>query len=296
MDLGTDGADGVFGRATQTAVALFQRRAGLPPTGSVDEPTRAALDASAGRIRASVGAGGRNDPVDVRVVQHRLAALGFYNGRIDGISGPRLERAIRLFDGVVRGLPSFETGPAAARAAATLEPGELVERWLRAANAPRWERIPASGPGFRNVDNERHDFAASWLVDAIRAAGARYEREYRAAHPGALEIQTNDASLRAGGDTPDHESHETGLDLDLRLGRRPGVTFRSAEYDREMIWAQIRAFLDTPNVSSVIFNDPEIVRRADADPRYRGRVLTDTTGVHDNHVHVDLAPPPIVEQ
>ncbi|HVY62835.1 MAG TPA: L,D-transpeptidase family protein [Planctomycetota bacterium] len=40
--------DGIFGRMTQSAVAAFQKQAGLPPTGSVDQKTLAALDRKVG--------------------------------------------------------------------------------------------------------------------------------------------------------------------------------------------------------------------------------------------------------
>lgn len=290
-------ADGMFGRGTERAISDLQRRSGLTPTGTVDAATRAALALRAGpRIANTVGPGGHNDPVDVRAVQRKLQGLGFYQGAVDGACGPQLQRAIQSFDATVRGLAQHDRPGAEATEARLLRPGEEAERWLRAPNAPSWQRIPRSGTGFRNVDNERHDYAASWLVATLTDAARSYERDYRSGHPRALPIQPNDASLRRGGDTPDHDTHESGLDLDLRLGARPGITFRSRDYDREAVWAQMTAFLDSPDVESVIFNDPELVRRADADPRYAGRVLTDPNGIHDNHVHVDVRPPAIVEQ
>src|SRR5947209_4198846 len=44
----TGGADGIYGRATATAVAQFQKSAGLPSTGEADAATRAALAKKAG--------------------------------------------------------------------------------------------------------------------------------------------------------------------------------------------------------------------------------------------------------
>lgn len=292
-------ADGVFGRGTERAVADLQRRAGLPATGCVDAATRASIASRAGpRITASVGPGGRNDPVDVRAVQRKLGALGYYAGTADGLCGPKLQAAIRLFDAVVRAVPELERGSAELASARRLDPGELAEQWLRAPNAPAWTRMPRSGTGFSNIDIERHDYGTSWLADTIRDAGARYETSYRATARAPLML-TNDASLRAGGDTRDHETHETGLDLDVRPARRSGngpLNYRQPAYDREATWAQIKAFLDSPNVEQVIYNDPEILARAEADARYRGRIATDAAGVHDNHFHVDLRPPAIVDR
>ncbi len=296
FDLGAGGSDGQFGRATERAIADLQRRCGLTPTGQLDPATAETLSARAAapRISAAVGPCGRNDPVDVRVVQKRLGDLGFYRGDMDGRYGPRLAKALQLFDGTVRGLSALERGAAAEAEAKTLAPGEETERWLRAKNAPRWERLPRSGEGFKNVDIEGHDYASSWLTDVVKTAGAAYQRDYRSGHPGASEILTNDASWRAGGDTHDHETHETGLDLDISL-KRGGTTVGGRGYDREATWAKVQSLLDAPNVADVILNDPEIVRRANADPRYCGRVLTDSAGVHDNHIHVDIRPPRIEE-
>ena len=49
----------------------------------------AAIDSRSGpRIFGSVGAQGRNDPVDVRAVQRKLQGLGFY-GRVFGMPFPQ---------------------------------------------------------------------------------------------------------------------------------------------------------------------------------------------------------------
>jgi len=45
---GTAAADGIYGRMTQSAVAAFQRSAGLTPTGTADPATRASLARAAG--------------------------------------------------------------------------------------------------------------------------------------------------------------------------------------------------------------------------------------------------------
>ncbi len=290
-DLGASGADAVFGRQTETAVRDAQRRAGLAQTGTVDAATRQALASREGpRICAAVGPNGRNDPVDVRAVQRKLQELGYFRGTPDGRFGSKTADAIRVFNSAVRGRDQVEGG----REAASLEPGGETERWMRAENAPRWERVPRRGTGFENVDRERHDYGTSWLTEAVRGAGEAYERDYRASHPGARPIRTNDASAQAGGDTQDHATHETGLDLDIRLGDG-GITYRSRSYDREATWAQISAFLDQPNVESVYFNDPTLIARAGAVPRYSGRVIPDAAGEHDNHVHVNVRPPARVE-
>ncbi len=90
---------GTFGHATHDAVATFQDRAGLEPTGSCDEATWAAL------VEAGYALGDRllyhRSPMlrgdDVAVLQRRLSELGFQYGRVDGIFGPDTESAVLAF-------------------------------------------------------------------------------------------------------------------------------------------------------------------------------------------------------
>ncbi|RME77151.1 MAG: peptidoglycan-binding protein, partial [Planctomycetota bacterium] len=247
-DLGSAGADGQYGPAVQRAVRALQQDAGLEPTGVVDARTLERLEALAPPlprdpaqplIEEVVGPRGANRIADVKAVQQRLAELGFYDGRINGHWSASLARSLKLFDAVVGGREMVARSSSARRRASTLSPGEETERWLRAANAPRWERVPAGGTGWSNGDRDGHSWATNWLVDALGRAGRRYASDYLAENPGASEIVTNDASRRLGGDTPDHATHETGLDLDVKLGAG-GVNIYSGRYDREETWAKIK--------------------------------------------------------
>jgi hypothetical protein len=297
FDLGAAGADGDFGGGTRTAVAALQRREGLAATGVIDAATLAALGRLAGPdhrrdlasplIEGGIGPGQPNAPGDVAAVQERLRALGFYQGPVNGRPAAELYRAVRVFDSVVANAEHLPIAGPERREAEALTPGEATELWARAANAPRWTRLAASGPGWVNGDRDRHGHATDWLADALVRAGARYEQA-RAAHPGWTAIHTNDASMRHAGDTPDHDSHEVGLDLDVKLGAGR-LTHRHRSYDREETWAKVQAFLDDPAVERILFNDPELIRRADGDPAYRGR-LARSDG-HDDHLHIDFRVP-----
>jgi len=302
-DLGGAGADGMFGLACQTAVADFQRRRGLAPSGYVDATTLGALETAARPdprfdrarplIGASVGPGQPNRTADVKAVQERLKDLGYYQGPVNGRFSNNVARSLNLFDAVVRGEGQVTRGKAAWDTSMKLDPGEDAERWLRARNGPRWEAMPRRGTGFVNDDRDAHGYGTSWLRETVERAGSRYTA-YAAANPRAVqEIHINDASRRHGGDTIDHDTHETGLNLDVRLGRG-NITHRSRSYDREATWASIRSFLDDGSVSRVLFNDPELLRRAEADPRYAGRLVA--CDGHDDHLHVEVVPPPIAER
>lgn len=90
-----------------------------------------------------------------------------------------------------------------------------------------------------------------------------------------------DISLAGGPRHPDHATHRTGLEVDIRPLRRDGkhlpCTIRDREYDHEATAKLIRLFLNASGVKKVLFNDASI------------------TGVwraagHDNHFHVALNP------
>ncbi|WP_442920681.1 penicillin-insensitive murein endopeptidase [Massilia sp. DD77] len=86
-------------------------------------------------------------------------------------------------------------------------------------------------------------------------------------------------SLAEGVDHPDHKSHESGLEVDIRLlrkdGREIGCTLFDAQYDREGTAKLIGLFYQHPMVGLVAFNDRQI-------PRVR------PVRGHDNHFHVEV--------
>lgn len=98
-DLGMAQADGVYGKLTEEAVKNFQAHFGLVPTGVVDDLTWQKL------FEESLFLGERllylHFPYfkgnDVRELQLKLVNLGFNPGPIDGVFGPKTERALREF-------------------------------------------------------------------------------------------------------------------------------------------------------------------------------------------------------
>jgi len=88
-----------FGEATRQAVEQFQRQRGLDVDGICDTQTWSAL------VEAGYHLGDRllylRTPMlrgdDVSDLQHRLGALGFDAGRVDGILGPDTEQALKDF-------------------------------------------------------------------------------------------------------------------------------------------------------------------------------------------------------
>jgi hypothetical protein len=98
-DLGMSQADGIYGELTEEAVKNFQAQVGLNPSGVVDDLTWQKL------FEESLFLGERllylHFPYfkgsDVRELQQKLVNLGFNPGPVDGIFGPKTERALREF-------------------------------------------------------------------------------------------------------------------------------------------------------------------------------------------------------
>lgn len=145
--LGSTAADGNFGARTEEAVKEFQKKAGLPPTGEVDEATYRQL------IFESFTLGERqlylHSPFmrgrDVLELQRMLKNFGFNPGPLDGIYGPLTEKALREFqaacglnpDGIVgastlrelhRASQTFKTEREADYPSRALEKGILAGR------------------------------------------------------------------------------------------------------------------------------------------------------------------------
>ena len=109
---------GYFCRQTGDALIAFQTQQGLPPDGSCDQYTWAAL------VEAAWNLGSRllyfTSPQlrgnDVAVLQDLLAKLGFDCGRIDGILGPKSIRALIDFQTNFGLAPDGICGPETLRA------------------------------------------------------------------------------------------------------------------------------------------------------------------------------------
>lgn len=89
--------DGVRGPETIAAVQALQENAGLPTTGVVDAPTRAALGPLGAPSFGSRVLREGDFGLDVSVLQVLLGGRGDYHGALDGFMGPKTVLAVRRF-------------------------------------------------------------------------------------------------------------------------------------------------------------------------------------------------------
>lgn len=229
----------------------------------------------------SVGSSGANLAEDVAAVRSRLVSLGFTWASEGSLT--ELASTIRLY----QCMTASSSSKSASCGDGRVDAGGSTERWLRSANGPRWTQLDSEGPGYVIADeqSDTHHHGSQWLLDAIAGAGSHYEANWRAAHPTAAKLSGNDGSMPQGGDTPDHATHETGLNLDLRLpkttGGSGGITVSSATYDRDAMRAQLTALRAQPGVSKLYLNDAVLVSEG---------LCSAVTG-HDNHAHVIMEAP-----
>lgn len=241
-------------------------------------------------LTGSVGNGGANVAANVAAVQARLNQLGFTWPLADGsgVAGTRTIAAIRLFQAVKNGNQTIGVAQNDGR----IDPNGDTHRWLEAGNAPRWQFMPAGSDaeGFVNIEvadpSDTHDFGTDWLARFIADAGAAYQADYRSAHSPSAPITINDASLPQGGNTPDHQGHETGLSCDLRLPRTDGTapggtTVAHPRYDRAAARAMLQALAAQPLFHLAYLNDNVLIAAG----------LCIAQADHDDHIHVQIRPP-----
>ena len=122
-------------------------------------------------LGASVGAGGRNDPADVRALKTHLIALGFdWLSPDDSVDGDlrhviNLQQSIRQGRDVLSGDGRVDV------------PGRTYD-YLRSQDVAHWQMMPAGGgahDGYVNLElqdlSDHHDFGTSWMAETLAAGG-----------------------------------------------------------------------------------------------------------------------------
>jgi peptidoglycan hydrolase-like protein with peptidoglycan-binding domain len=247
---------GIFGPSTTIGVQAFQSSRGLPPTGVVDGATWSALVVKIGP--GSTGAA-------VKALQRELREKrGATSVPIDGVYGTATTNAVKAFQAHM-GLS--QTG---SMNAAT---------W----NALIWHyELPHfSASALCDYDPPPDaNWGTAELVSTLEAAGRSMVDQ------GYGQVAVGDLSYEHGGDHPEHNTHEVGLDADIRMMRKANdqcsnpSNWRLAAYDRNATRALILAIrAATPgHVKEILFNDPQLIAEG----------LTVYRVDHDDHLHVRL--------
>ena len=148
--------------------------------------------------------------------------------------------------------------------------------------------LPDDGPGFYTYDpytqappnrRERRNGTAM-LVREIIALGKWWEL----AHPGGPRLGIGDLSHEGGGRFELHESHENGLDVDIRLPRADGREARVGpdSYDRRLTQELVDHLV--ARGAQYVFYGPNLTVRGP-----RGVVMIWPN--HDDHLHVRFPDP-----
>jgi peptidoglycan hydrolase-like protein with peptidoglycan-binding domain len=246
--------DGVFGSTTVAGVKAFQALRGLPETGVVDTATWA-------QLIIAVGPGARGDAV--AAVQRLLREKHAASVPLDGLYGSTTTAAVTAFQAHM-GLA--QTG---------------------SVNAVTWRALiwHFEQPRFSAsdvCDYSSHNGPVNWgtaeTVATLETAGAS------TVIGGFGRVAIGDISWEHGGDIPYHQTHELGLDADVRPMRKAndqcswGTKWTLPTYDRAATRVLINAIrAATPgHVKLIYFNDPVLI----------GEGLTTRFAGHDDHLHV----------
>jgi endonuclease G len=137
-------------------------------------------------------------------------------------------------------------------------------------------QLPISGTGYYSYSQHRHkQFGLSETIKAIQEIG----KLWFTSHSSGPVFGVGNISLNGGGKMEPHQSHRTGLDVDIRLlrkdGARIGVTFKDPNYSLTRTQQLVNTILKNPilKVNLILCNDP----------RLKG--VTPSPG-HDDHLHV----------
>jgi peptidoglycan hydrolase-like protein with peptidoglycan-binding domain len=247
--------DGYFGTSTRAAVAAHQSAHGLPATGFVNDPTWRSLTPN-----LSMGSSGDA----VRALQRLLNDKRRAGLTVSGTYGTGTRDAVAAFQ---RHMTSTSSG---------------------SMDAYTWRRLlwhferPVWGSTSGLCDYSAGNGPANWGTGA--AIGQLRTAAKRIYDAGFGRVAVGDIGFEHGGDIPGHETHEQGLDVDLRLMRdgknqcTNGTDYRLASYNRAATRALIKEIRAAApgHVKLIYFNDPVLI----------GEGLTTRFPGHDNHMHI----------
>jgi peptidoglycan hydrolase-like protein with peptidoglycan-binding domain len=245
--------DGVFGETTVEEVTAFQAASGLTADGIVGTTTWE-------KLIVGLTLGSTGDAV--KVVQRQLNAKRHAGLAVDGVYGTSTRAAVIAFQRHMGMTQHGNVGPGTWR------------KILWHYDYPSFK----TGLCDYSVGNGKANWGTAAAIGQIEAAAAAFVTT------GHGRVSLGDVSREHGGNIPLHQSHEVGLDVDVRPIRDNenqctwGTNWRFASYDRSATRALIKAIRAAApgHVKLIYFNDPVLIREG----------LTRWFSGHDDHLHV----------
>jgi peptidoglycan hydrolase-like protein with peptidoglycan-binding domain len=246
--------DGVFGPSTRDRVIAFQAARGLPADGTV-------RDATWDKLIVPVGLGSRGEAV--KALQRELNQKRSAGLSVTGSFGAATLSAVKAFQRHMGMTAHGKVGPVT------------------------WKKLlwHFDRPNFRTTGlcdytegNARANWGTGSAIALLEAGAAAF------AKTGQGRVAVGDVSLEHGGDIAGHQTHEVGLDVDIRPIRHAenqcslGTNWRVRSYDR----AATRQLVDAiraaapGHVKLIYFNDPVLI----------GERRTTWFSGHDDHLHI----------
>lgn len=243
----------LFETPTIRAVQAFQRANGLPVTGEVDSRTWTKL-----RVELDTGSTGEAVLGAQRLLnEKRLARLP-----LTGVYDTATRNAVLKFQGHARITKTGVLGPVTWRAL------------LAHLELPVWGKTVCD----YSVGNANANWGTPSAIGQIQAAA------HVMVDKGHGRIPLGDIGYEHGGNIAGHQTHEQGMDVDIRPMRdakdqcRWGVNWRWSTYDRAATRDLVKAIRHTAygHVKLIYFNDPVLIREG----------LTTWYAGHDDHLHI----------
>ena len=241
--------------------------------------------------------------------QHRLNYFGYPTKggdslAVDGSFGPATTKAVQLFQG------SFNNRNPGGMDGIV---GPNTTKWLNAKNAPHWVELVDPDPQVPGHFNPYHgigDFdilpsrdsgtgkrtgltpqierwATSWTIDTILAATAAANGN---------QVINGMSTYDGWGSSKWHHTHQSGMDIDLNV---PGSVMNfgngSLSSDEKRVADEMVAFVENAaegcEVYHMIMSNSDIrgeFNRIMDLKGYNSVCVKDDSGVHKNHVHIDI--------
>ena len=195
--------------------------------------------------------------LDLYRQEQRLSYLAFpqqsgnslnVNGKNDG---NELSWAISLFDAVVTSQEQVKAGSSFSKTS---------QNFINANNAPQWKELnegTISGLNIKDGNKQTERWATNWAFEVLKSAISSSTLKKPQTFTGA--------SLKPGGDTPWHKTHETGLDLDIDTPGlekyTPGKNFFKEYKDTTVAWAGVipifvtNYYVEAPGGKVIVFDN-----------------------------------------